>query len=109
MKQYEIRWANLPLPMGRRPVLLLSRTAAFTYLNRIIVAEVTTNVRGIPVEVQLGRRHGLPRSSVVNLDNLAMVGKDDLGERIGALSLDDQTAVKRALGWALDWPELKVL
>ena len=24
MKQYEIRWADLPSPIGRRPVLLLS-------------------------------------------------------------------------------------
>lgn len=35
-------------PVGRRPVLLLSRTSAFAYLNRVLVAEVTTTVRGIP-------------------------------------------------------------
>jgi hypothetical protein len=33
MRQYEIRWANLPAPVGRRPVLLLSRTEAYGYLN----------------------------------------------------------------------------
>ena len=42
MKQYEIRWANLPAPIGRRPVLLLTRTAAGAYLNKIIVSEVTS-------------------------------------------------------------------
>ena len=33
MRQYEIRRANLPAPIGRRPVLLLTRTSAYTYLN----------------------------------------------------------------------------
>ena len=56
MRQYEIVWANLPAPIGRRPVLLLTRTAAYPYLNKVIVAEVTSTVRGIPQEVGLGRR-----------------------------------------------------
>ena len=55
LKQYEIRWANLPLPIGRRPVLLLTRTPAYAYLAKVIVAEVTTTVRGIPQE---GSGHG---------------------------------------------------
>ena len=36
MKQYEIRRANLPLPIGRRPVLLLTRSSAHAYLNKVI-------------------------------------------------------------------------
>ena len=39
MKQYEIWWATLPLPVGRRPVLLLSRNPAYSYLNKVLVAE----------------------------------------------------------------------
>ncbi len=31
MRQYEIRWAELSAPVGRRPVLLLTRTAAYEY------------------------------------------------------------------------------
>jgi mRNA-degrading endonuclease toxin of MazEF toxin-antitoxin module len=69
LKQYEIRWANLPLPIGRRPVLLLTRTPAYAYLAKVIVAEVTTTVRGIPQEVPPGRREGLARQSVANVDN----------------------------------------
>ena len=59
MKQYEIRWANLPKPIGRRPVLLLSRTPAYSYLSKAIVAEITTNIRAIPQEINLGKREGL--------------------------------------------------
>jgi len=109
MRQYEILWANLPAPIGRRPVLLLTRTAAYPYLNKVIVAEVTSTIRGIPQEVSVGRREGLARSSVVNLDNVHVVPKGLLGDRIGALGPDRQQEVKRALGYALDWPELKLL
>jgi mRNA interferase MazF len=109
MRQYEILWANLPAPMGRRPVLLLTRTAAYPYLNKVIVAEVTSTIRRIPEEVSVGRREGLARPSVVNLDNLHVVPKGLLGDRIGALAPGRQQEVKRALGYALDWPELKLL
>jgi mRNA interferase MazF len=109
MRQYEILWANLPAPIGRRPVLLLTRTAAYLYLNKVIVAEVTSTIRGIPQEVSLGRREGLVRPSVVNLDNLHVVPQGLLGDRIGALAAGRQDEVKRALGYALDWPELKLL
>ena len=109
MRQLEIRWANMPPPIGRRPVLLLSRTSAFAYLNKIIVAEVTSTVRSIPQEIQVGKKEGLPRPSVINFDNVHVVAKALLGERIGNLTSSREREVKRALGYALDWPELKVL
>ena len=109
MRQYEIRWANLPAPVGRRPVLLLTRTSAYAYLNSVIVAEVTSTIRNIPEEVSLGKKEGLMRASVVNLDNVHLVPKGLPGDQIGALSTSREREVKRALGYALDWPELKVL
>ncbi len=109
MKQYELRWANLPAPIGRRPVLLLTRTAAYGYLNKVIVGEVTSTVRQIPQEVAVGRHEGLRRASVVNLDNVHAVPTSSLGDRIGALSASREPEVKRALGHALGWAELKVL
>jgi mRNA interferase MazF len=109
MKQYEIRWANLPDPIGRRPVLLLTRTPAYEYLAKVIVAEVTTTTRAIPQEVALGRREGLQRPSVANLDNVHVVAKARLGDLVGTLGTARHSEVKRALGYALDWPELKVL
>lgn len=99
----------MPQPIGRRPVLLLTRSAAYAYLNKIVVAEVTSTIRGIPQEVSLGRREGLRRPSVANLDNVHVVARDLLGDRIGALASSRERDVKRALGYALDWPELKVL
>lgn len=109
MKQYEIRWAELPAPIGRRPVLLLSRTPSYNYLTKIMVVEVTTTIRGIPQEIVLGKQEGLARKSVANLDNVHVVARVCIGDLIGALHRVRRREVKRALGYALDWPELKVL
>ena len=99
----------MPEPVGWRPVLLLTRSAAFDYLNNVIVVEVTGTIRGIPQEVRVGRKEGLFRSSVVNLDNIHVVSRRVLGERIGALAPGRQRELKRALGYALAWEELKIL
>ena len=109
VKQYDIYWANLPKPIGRRPVLLMTRTAAYAYLNKIAVAEITSTVRGIPQEVPLGEREGLSRPSVANLDNVHVIPKALLGGRLGTVAASREREIKRALGYALDWPELKVL
>ena len=107
MRQYELRWAELPPPIGRRPVLLLSRTPAFEYLSKVIVVEITSTIRAIPQEVALGRSEGLGRASVANLDNTHVVPTASLGTRIGVLAVSRHDEVKRAMGYALDWPELK--
>jgi mRNA interferase MazF len=109
LKQYELWWASLPAPVGRRPVLLLTRSPAYAYLNKVVIAEVTSTIRGIPQEVGVGAREGLARPSVANLDNVHVVPKVALRERIGMLQVDRHREVERALGYALDWPELKVI
>lgn len=106
MTQYELWWASLPPPAGRRPVLLLSRPEAFEFLSKVVVAEVTTNVRGIPQELSLGRREGLRARCVANFDNLRTVALGDLEEQIGAVSERREAEIKRALGHAFGWPEL---
>jgi mRNA interferase MazF len=109
MKQFELWWAVLPVPIGRRPVLLLSRTPAYEYLSKIVVAEVSTTIRGIPQEVKLGRREGLSAASVANCDNVHVIPKQALSRRIGVLASARHVEVKRALGYAFDWAELKLL
>jgi mRNA interferase MazF len=109
VKQYEIWWAALPLPVGRRPVLLLSRTPAYGYLNKVLVAEITTTVRDIPQEVTVGKPEGLPSTSVVNMDNLHTVAKRQLTKRAGSLRSSREIEVKRSLGHALGWVELSLL
>lgn len=106
VKQYEIWWADLPKPAGRRPVLLLSRDDAYAILSKFIAAEITTTIRRIPIEVPLGEVDGLPASCVANCDNLRTIAKSCLTERISRLPRSRVGEVKRAVGYALAWEEL---
>ncbi len=106
LKQYDLWWASLPRPAGRRPVLLLSRNAAYSYLNKFVAVEVTSTVRHIAVEIPLGRAEGLPAKCVANCDNLRTVPRSALTKRIGQISSRRHSEVKRALGHALAWDEL---
>ncbi len=107
VKQYETWWADLPEPIGRRPVLLLSRDQAFRILNRVTVAEITRTIRSIPVEVFLGRAEGLPGRCAANLDNIHAVSISRLTKRLGSLARERHEEVERALGYALNIDRLK--
>jgi mRNA interferase MazF len=106
VRQYEIWWASLPDPVGRRPVLLLSRDSAYRVLSKFIAAEVTTTIRGIPQEVLLGAREGMPVRCVANFDNLRSLPRSRLEARAGRIAARRVPEVKAALGHALSWPEL---
>jgi mRNA interferase MazF len=106
VKQYETWWAELPEPIGTRPVVLLSRDAAYAYLSRVLAVEVTSRIRSIPQEVALGASEGLSQRCVANLDNLRAVPKQALRERAGRLGPSKVSELKRALGYALGWIEL---
>jgi len=106
MKQFEIWWADLPQPAGRRPVLLLTRNSAYQYLNKFIVVEITSTIRDIAAEVRLGPAEGLPGECVANCDNLRTVAKGSLTRRAGMLDRRRWIEVKRAVGAALGWREL---
>jgi mRNA interferase MazF len=106
LRQFEIWWADLPQPAGRRPVLLLTRNSAYEYLNKLIVAEITSTIRDIAVEVRLGPAEGLPSECVANCDKLRTVAKVSLTTRAGSLDRGRWIDAKRAVGAALGWPEL---
>ena len=75
----------------------------------MLVAEVTTRVRGIPQEILLGKLEGLPRACVANLDTVRLIERGLIGDRVGLLAASRHREVKRAVGYALDWAELKTL
>lgn len=85
MKRGEIWWADLGPPTGRRPVLLLSRDEAYTVRSLIVVAPVTTRIRGIPSEVPLGPENELPKHCVANLEVITMISRASLKERVTTL------------------------
>ena len=97
MRRGEIWWADLTPPAGRRPVLLLSRDEAYAIRQLVLVAPLTTRIRGIPSEVPLGPEDGLPRPCVVNLDIIVTIARASLGECLARLDSEKLRAVEAAL------------
>lgn len=102
MQRGEIWWAELPPPVGRRPVVLLSRNEAYRVRAMVTIAPVTTRIRGIPVEVALGPEEGLPKRSVANCDTLTTIPHRQLQERIGRLNAAKIQELEDAIRFALD-------
>ena len=101
MRRGEVWWAEQPQPIGRRPVVLLSRDEAYSVRNAVTVAQITTTVRNIPVEVILDEKDGLPQACVVNLDTITTIRKAVLTERICALKAEKIQAMNLAIKFAL--------
>jgi len=102
MRRGEVWWADLPQPVGKRPVLLLSRNSAYSVRTSVTVAEITRTVRNIPTEVPLSREDGLPVDCVVNLDDILTIPKVRLTENVSTLSAEKMRDVGRAIVFALD-------
>ncbi len=101
MRRGELWWARIAPPVGRRPVLLLSRDEAYFVRSLVTIAPVSTTVRRIPAEVPLGSADGLPKPCAVNLDSITTIPKAHLERRIAALSPEKLGAAERALRFAL--------
>ena len=101
MRRGEVWWADLPPPIGRRPVVLVSRDEAYESRQFVLVAPVTTRVRRILSEVPLGPEDGLPRLCVANLDSITTAPKNRFQYRIAVLSREKLLAVEAAIHFVL--------
>jgi mRNA interferase MazF len=101
VRRGEIWWAELEPPAGRRPVLLLSRSEAYSVRSLIVVAPVTTRIRHIASEVSLGTDDGMPQDCVANLDTITTIPKDCLQSRITTLSAKKLREIEIAIRFAL--------
>ncbi len=80
----EVWWGELP-DVGRRPFLVMTRNAAIPVLHSVLAAPITRTVRGIPTEVSLSQADGMPRDCAASFDNLRVVPKAHLIERLCTL------------------------
>jgi mRNA interferase MazF len=80
----EVWWLEHP-EAGRRPACILTRQAAIPALRSVLVAPAIRTVRGIPTEVALTRKDGMPADCALSFDNLTTVPKGLLTERITRL------------------------
>lgn len=97
----EVWWSEDPV-LGRRPVLVLSRDSVLSVLSRPLVAPLTTTVRDLPTEVELGVQDGLPTACAVSLDNVQPLAVSLLVERVTRLTPRRMREVCAALEMAVD-------
>lgn len=104
MKRAEVWWADLPPPVGSRPVVILTRDAVLHSIGSVVVTLVTRTVRGLPTEMELGRQQGLPVRCVANLDNVLTVPRERLRRLMGACDTAKIRELNQAIKAALDIP-----
>lgn len=87
-------------PDKKRPVLILSRQEVIGLLHTVMVAPITSTIRGAPSEVVVGAREGLKHDSAVNLDHVQTIERSRLEGYVGHLGPDKMREVCRALAVA---------
>lgn len=77
---------------GRHPVCVVTRDEAIARLDNVVVATVSSRIRGLGSEVRLGLDDGIPRECAISLDNLRTVPKALLDRpitRLGPVRMDE--------------------
>ena len=85
-----------------RPALVLTREAARASMTKVTIAPITSTIKGLSGEVQVGLRNGLDHDSAVSLDNVLTVPVDALGRTLGYLSFEQEAQLARAVVLAYD-------
>ncbi|WP_344740774.1 type II toxin-antitoxin system PemK/MazF family toxin [Microlunatus spumicola] len=87
-----------------RPAVLLTRPEVLDLRPWVTVAPITSTVRGLSVEVSVGRANGIDHASVVSCDDIDTVHRDDVGRLLGYLLDDQEPALAEAIvaAFALD-------
>ncbi|HUJ64727.1 MAG TPA: type II toxin-antitoxin system PemK/MazF family toxin [Acidimicrobiales bacterium] len=84
----------------RRPVLVLTRSEVIDVRQLVTVAEITTNIRGLAVEVPLDHeRVGLEEPSVVNCDGIHTVEQASLTGPVGELEPETLVEICSAVSY----------
>ena len=93
----EVWFADLGIAEKSRPVLVLAYPQPADARALVIVAPLTSQLRGLRGEVPLGKPRWLPKISAVNVQGLASFDPGRLTRRLGVLNAEQLEAVKIAL------------
>lgn len=104
LAQGQIWLADLPPPIHRRPVLVLTRTHALPHLTKVCIATISRNIRGTDTEVVLSPSDGVAQRCAVSLDNILTLPQDTLVRYITELSAGRMNEVFEAIHRAFDLP-----
>lgn len=104
IRKGEIRYADLGAPIGseqggRRPVVIIQNNVGNEHSPTTIVAIITTKTTKakLPTHHWLQDGCGLPRKSMVELEQIKTIDKSRLGSYIGEVSETDLAEINRKL------------
>lgn len=98
----EVWFADLGMAEKSRPVLVLAFPGESDARSLVIVAPLTSQIRGMRGEVDLGKPRWLPKHSAVNVQGIASFDRHKLSRRMGALTKAEMDRVKETLRALLD-------
>lgn len=93
----EVWFADLGMTEKSRPVLVLAVPGDADARALVIVCPLTSQIRGMRGEVDLGKPRWLPKHSAVNVQGLASFDRHKLSRRMGALTRMEMDRVREAL------------
>jgi mRNA-degrading endonuclease toxin of MazEF toxin-antitoxin module len=96
-KAGEVWFADLGIVEKSRPVLLLAFPGSNDARALAVVAPLTSQIRGMRGEVDLGKPRWLPKHSAVNVQGLASFDHRKLTRRMGEISPAQMAEVKTTL------------
>ena len=88
----------------QRPCVLLTRQHMASRLAWVTIAPITSQIRGIPTEVEVGAglESGLKVDSVISIDNIRTVPRSALVRQIGSLPATCELRLTTAIIKAFD-------
>lgn len=101
MRRGDIWEADLGGRTGKRPALVLTRSHVIPYLSKVVVAEITTQAKGYPTQVDIGVAGNLRKPSFVSAECLHTIPKDRLTRYLGELPTPLLQQVAQAIVFAL--------
>jgi mRNA interferase MazF len=97
----DVRLFEFAPPDKKRPVVVLTRNSAISYLSTVTVAPVTSAIRRVPSEVVLDEDDGMKAPCAVNLHNAVTVSQERLGKRVAMLRSGRIAEICAALRFSL--------
>ncbi len=104
IKRGELYYADLSPVIGSeqggiRPVLVVQNDIGNKYSPTVIAAAITSqlNKARLPTHIQLDEGSGLPKNSIILLEQIRTIDKTRLKDKIGELPSDVMTRVNNGL------------
>lgn len=105
IKRGELYYADLSPVVGSeqggvRPILIVQNDIGNKYSPTVIAAAITSQINKakLPTHIELSAKDfGLPKDSVVLLEQIRTLDKQRLKEKIGEVPIDTMTKINQAL------------